>query len=105
MQFIKQLNVKIRAKQRNKRKPREEFREKLYKKRHATKRERFLCTGTQDNYHHKWERFIPKQCIHINQSPLLFALDIKQTYGHYEKGKGHEHNTWLSTPGEGLTKT
>ena len=49
--------------------------------------------------------FIPKQRIHINQSPLLFALDIKQTYGHYEKGKGHEHNTWLSTPGEGLTKT
>lgn len=29
---------------------------------------------------------------------------MNRTYDHYEKGKGHEHNTWISTPGEGLSK-
>ena len=103
MQFIKQYNVKIRVKQRNKKRPREAFRENLQKW-HATTTERLLRTGFHDNYHLKWGRFITKQRISVDQSPLPFVLDMKRTYDHYEKGKGHKHNTWISTPDEGLTR-
>ena len=62
-----------------------------------------FCTRFQYNYHPKWGQFIPKQRVNADQCPFMFALDIKRTYDHYETGKWLEHNTWISTPGEGLT--
>ena len=35
---------------------------------------------------------------------VKFNLVMKQQYDHYEKGKRHKHNTWISTPGEFLTR-
>ena len=79
------------------------FREDLQKW-HATTRVRLLRTGFHDNYDPKWGRFLSSQRLNVDQSPLPFAIDAKRTYEHVEAGKGHEHNTWISTPGDGLTK-
>ena len=60
-----------------------------------TTRERLLRTDFNENYDPKWGRYLPTQ--HFN-------IDAKRTYEHVERGKGHEHNTWIGTPGDSLTK-
>lgn len=85
VQFINKFNIKMRCKQRNKKKPREAFREDLQKW-HATTRERLIRTGRNDNYDQKWGRFLPKQRLNVDQSPLPFAIDAKKTYDIVEKG-------------------
>ena len=49
------------------------------KKWHATTRERLVCTGSNDDHHSKWGRFLPKQRFNVDQSPLSFAIDVKKT--------------------------
>ena len=85
VQFIKKHNIKMRCKQRNKKKPRESYRQDLMKW-HATTRERLIRTGLTDRFDEKWGRFIPKQRLNVDQSPLPFAIDAKRTYDQVEKG-------------------
>lgn len=68
VQFIKQYNVTMRVKQRNKKNPREAFRENLQKW-HLTLWKRLLRQGFHDNYHPKWRRLIPKPRVDVDQSP------------------------------------
>ena len=55
VQFLNLYKVKIREKQRNKKKPQESFRKDL-EKWHVTTRERFLRNGFNENYDPKWDR-------------------------------------------------
>ena len=75
----------MRSKQRNKRKPRESYRQDLMKW-HATTRERLVRTGQNDKFDCKWGRFTPRQRLNVDQSPLPFAIDAKRTYDLVEKG-------------------
>lgn len=97
--FLKRRNIHMRAKQRGKKKSKEDKIEPL-KKWHATFRERCIRTGFDDNYDTKWGRFLPIQRLNVDQSPLPFVMDVKRTYEHIQPGKGHSHNTWISQPGK-----
>jgi len=61
------------------------------KKWHATTREKLVRTARNDCYDEKWGRFIPRQRLNVDQSPLPFAVTTKRTYKHMEKG-GQQHN-------------
>lgn len=102
VRFLKMYNIRIRAKQRNKKKAKEDMVDSL-KKWHSTFRERCIKTGTVDEYHEKWGHYLPKERLNVDQSPLPFVLDVKRTY-EYVEPKNKHHNTWISQPGSGLDK-
>lgn len=100
--FIKRYNLRMRAKQRNRKQPKESFREGLSKW-HGTTRERLVRSGKDDTYDQKWGRFLPSQRFNVDQSPLPFAITTKRTYELVKKGDQY-HKVWISQPGSGLEK-
>ena len=74
--FLKKFNIRMRAKQRNKKKSKESYRDSLMKW-HATTRERLIRCGRNESYDEKWGRFTPEQRFNVDQSPLPFAFNSK----------------------------
>ena len=101
--FIKRSSLKLRARQRNRRYSKDSFRQSLMQW-HATTRERLVRKGANDNFHPKWGRFVPSQKFNVDQSPLPFAMDVKRTYEHLEKGnpENRTKKVWISQPQSGL---
>ena len=83
--FIKRYKIRMRVRQRSKTVCKENFREDL-RKWHATFRERLIRTGKDDSYDRKWGRFVPKQQLNVDQSPLPFAMNVNKTYHSFEDG-------------------
>ena len=78
--FMKRYNLKRRKIQRNKRLPKEQYRN-LIEKWHSTLRERGIRTSATDpNNHQKWRSFLPHQRLNVDQSSLLFACETTMTY-------------------------
>ena len=75
----------MRAKQGNKKKSKESYRDSLMKW-HATTRERLIRCGRNESYDEKWGRFTPEQRFNVDQSPLPFALNSKRTYELVKRG-------------------
>ena len=73
------------------------------KKWHATTRERLVCTGSNDDHHSKWGRFLPKQRFNVDQSPLCFAIDVKKTCEQI-KPVEKKKKVWVSQPYSGADK-
>ena len=67
--FLKRYNVRMRARQRNRKAPKAQFEADL-KKWHATTREKLLRTGRHETYDEKWGRYKPSQRLNVDQSPL-----------------------------------
>lgn len=96
--FLRRRNIRMRTKQRSKKKSKED-KIKPLQQWHATFRERCLRTGTEERYHPKWGRFLPSERLNVDQSPLPFVIDSKKTYEYIDFRQGHHHNTWISQPG------
>ena len=103
MQFLKLNDIKTRRKQRNKKKPKEQYRDQLRVWQTGV-RERLLRTGFGKDYDSKWVRFLPEPRLNVDQSPLSFAFESNKTYEIVEKGQGRNQNTWKAQPGCGLDK-
>ena len=104
VRFLPFKELRMRAKQRNKRKHKKEN-EFLLKKWHATYREKCIRTGEDNSsYQSKWGRFKPIERLNIDQSPLLFVVHGKKAYEYIPAGEESSHNTWISQPGSGLDK-
>ena len=102
--FLKQYNVRMRARQRCKKTAKQNFEPDL-KKWHATTREKLVRTGRNDRYDEKWGRYQPKQRLNVDQSPLPFVVGTTRTYDHVDKDVNqHDHKVWISQPGSGLDK-
>lgn len=83
--ILREYNLKIRAKQRNRKIGKVDKISDL-KKWDSTYREQCICFGKDKTYYYrKWGHFKPKerrdvdQSLNVDQSPLLFILDAKQT--------------------------
>ena len=76
----------MRAKQRNRKLAKEDFRQKLVEW-HLTTRERLVRTNIGERYDQKWRSFLPNQRFNVDQSPTLFAIDMKRTDHLYEPGQ------------------
>ena len=77
---MKRYNLKRRKIQRNKRLPKEQYRN-LIEKWHSTLRERGIrASATDPNNHQKWRSFLPHQRLNVDQSSLLFACETTMTY-------------------------
>ena len=100
--FLKRFNIRMRAKQRNRKQPKGAYREALIKW-HSTTRERLVRTGFEDKYDDKWGRFRPEQRMNVDQSPMPFAMNPKRTYELIEEN-GRYHKVWIAQPGSGLEK-
>ena len=86
----------MRCKQRNKKLPKEGYRDALMQW-HAATRERLIRSGRNDSYHEKWGRFTPEQGFNVDQSPLPFAANSKRTYEMVKKGdRFHKEVIWRS---------
>lgn len=102
--FLKRHNIRMRARQRNKKAPKQDFEVGL-KKWHATTREKLVRTARNDGYDKKWGRFTPRQRLNVDQSPLPFAVTTKRTYEYIGEGEEQRnHKVWISQPGSGLDK-
>ena len=100
--FIKQHNIQMRAKQRNCKLAKEDFRQKLVEW-HLTTTERLVQTNIGKTYDQKWGSFLPNQGFNVDQSPMPFVIDIKQTYHLYEPGQDeNQEKVWIFQPGCGL---
>lgn len=100
--FLRRYNIRMRAKQRNRKQPKGAYREALINW-HSTTRERLIRTGFEDEYDAKWGRFKPEQRINVDQSPMPFAMNPKRTYELVEEN-GRYHKVWIAQPGNGLEK-
>lgn len=101
--FLKKYNVRMRARQRNRAKPREAYRESLMKW-HATTRERLVRTaGKSTSYDPKWGHYKPEERFNVDQTPMPFAINVNRTYEPIEPGDKH-HKTWIRQPASGLDK-
>ena len=98
--FIKRFNLRLRAKQRNRKHSKESFREGLTKW-HGITREHLIRSGRDGSHDRKWGRFLPNQRYNVDQSPLPFAFTTKRTYKMIKKGDRY-HKVWISQPGSGL---
>jgi len=83
---LRRFNIRMRCRQRNKKQPKEFYREDL-RKWHGITRERLIRTGFNDA-DNKWVR-LPNQRFNVDQSPLPFVINVKRTYEQIEK-----ENTW-----------
>ena len=90
--FINWHNIWMRAKHRNRKLAKEDFRQKL-EEWHLTAREKLVWTNTGERYDQKWGSFLPNQCFNVNQSPML---NIGQDQ--------NQEKVWISQPGCGLKK-
>ena len=97
--FIMRSQLKLRRAQHNKKVPKESLRADL-KERHATTWERLVCTGSNDDYHSDWGRFLHKQRFNVDQSRLPIAIDVKKTYEQITPGDKENRNkkVWVSQP-------
>ena len=102
VRFLRQYNNKMRARQRNKNKRKEDKVPDLQKW-HASYRERCVRFRKDDSFDTKWGRFKPHERLNVDQSPLPFVIEAKRTYEYVEPG-AKDHNTWISQPGSGLDK-
>ena len=100
--FLKRYNIRMRAKQRNRKLSKESYREALIKW-HANTRENLIRQGKNDSYDDKWGRFTPEQRFNVDQSPLPFVNTTKRTYELVKKGDKY-HKVWIAQPGSGLEK-
>ena len=76
--FLRKYNVRMRARQRNRSKPKEAFRADLMKW-YSTVRERLVRMGAGlEAYDAKWGRFLPSQRFNVDQSPMAFVVDSKR---------------------------
>ena len=99
--FLRRYNVRMRARQRNRNKPKEAYRDDFVKW-HSVTRERLVRTGANgDSYDNKWGRFLPSQ--RFNQSPMPFVVDCKKTYEIINPDDKY-HKTWISQSASGLEK-
>ena len=99
--FLHDYKIRMRTKQRGKKKSKEAMVEPL-KKWHATYRERCI-RPVKPGYDPKWGGFLPPLRLNVDQSPLPFVVNSTRTYEYVEK-KDKNHNTWISQPGSGLDK-
>ena len=77
--FLRRYNVRMRSRQRNRKKPKEAYREGLMKW-HSITREHLIRTGGgSEIYDPKWGRFTPSQCFNVDQTPMPFVVDQKRT--------------------------
>ena len=94
----------MRAKQQNHKLAKEDFRQKLVEW-HLTTWERLVWTNIGETYDQKWGSFLLNQCFNVDQSPMPFAIDMKQTHNLYEPGQHqNQEKVWISQPGCGLKK-
>ena len=104
VRFLQKYQIRMRAKQRNKKKSKSQKVPEL-KKWHATYREECIRTNFEDpSYDQKWGNFKPDERINVDQSPLPFVVNSKKTHEFITPGEGASHNTWISQPGSGLDK-
>ena len=75
--FIKRHNIRMRAKQRNCKLAKENFRQKL-EEWHLTTRERLFRTNRGETYDQKWWSFMPNQRFNVDESPMPFSDDVKK---------------------------
>ena len=102
--FIKRHNIRMRAKQRNRKLAKEDFRQKL-EEWHLTTRARLIRPNRGETYNQKWGSFMPNQRFNVDQSPKPFSIDMKKTYHLYETGQDqNKEKIWISQPGCGLEK-
>ena len=103
--FNKRYHLKLRRTQHNKKVPKESLRADL-KEWHVTTREKFVRTGSNDDYHSKWRCFLPKEQFNVDQSPLPFAIDVKKAYEQILPGDKENRNkkVWVSQPYSGADK-
>ena len=73
----------MRAKRRNLKLAKQNFRQKLVKL-HLTTRKRLVRTNISETYDQKRGNFLSNQRFNVDQSPMLFAIDMKRTYHLYE---------------------
>jgi len=101
---LQKYQIRMRAKQRNKKKPKQQKIPDLQKW-HATYREKYIRTSCNGpSYDPKWGKYKPEERINVDQSPLPFVVNLKKTYEYIPPGQGASHNTWISQPGSGLDK-
>ena len=104
VRFLQKYQIRMRAKQRNKKKSKSQKVSEL-EKWHATYREKCIQTNFEDpSYDEKLGNFKPDERINVDQSPLPFVVNSKKTYEFIPPGEGASHNTWISQPGSGLDK-
>ena len=104
VRFLQKYKIRMRAKQRNKKKPKVEKVPDLQKW-HATFREKCIRTGKGlPGYDEKYGRFKPEERLNVDQSPLPFVVHGNRTYEFIPEGQGSTHNTHISQPGSGLEK-
>lgn len=101
--FLRNHNIKMRARQRNGKYSKEHFRADLAKW-HGSTRERLVRTGLSENYDAKWGRFPPSSQFNVDQSPLPFVIDHKRTYEVIENKEQRYNKVWIQQPGSGLDK-
>ncbi|XP_065664823.1 uncharacterized protein LOC136086454 [Hydra vulgaris] len=74
---------------------------------HSNLREKLIKSGSgKPTYDKKWGRFPLKKRINVDQIPLPFVVESKQTYK-IPISKGNErrdHRVWVAQPGSGLDK-
>ena len=104
VRFLRQYNIRLRAKQRSKNRSKASIEPEL-KKWHTTYRERCIRSNSgSPSYDSKWGAFKPSERLNVDQSPLPFVVNVKKTYEYVEPGKSKLHNTWIAQPGSGLDK-
>ena len=102
--FIKRHKTQMRAKRRNLKLAKQNFRQKLVKL-HLTTRKRLVRTNISETYDQKRGNFLSNQRFNVDQSPMLFAIDMKRTYHLYEPAQDqNKKKVWISHPGCGLEK-
>ena len=101
--FIERQNIRMRAKQRNRKLAKEDFRQTL-EEWHITTRERLFRTNRGETYDQKWGSFMLNQRFNVDQSPMPFSINMKETY-FYEPGQDqNKEKIWISQPGCRLEK-
>ena len=96
VRFLQKYQIRMRAKQRNKKKSKSQKVPELKK---------CIRTNFEDSScDEKWGNFKPDERINVDQSPLPFVVNSKKTYEFIPPGEGVSHNTWISQPGSGLDK-
>ena len=101
--FLRKYNVRMRARQRNRSKPKEAFRADLMKW-HSTVRERLVRMGAGSEAHDaKWGHFLSSQRFNVDQSPMPFVTDSIKTYEIIKLRNKHQ-KTRISQPAPGLEK-
>ena len=101
--FLRRYNVRMRSRQRNRKKSKEACREGLMKW-HSITRERLIRTGGgSETYDPKWGPFAPSQRFNVDQTPMPFVVDQKRTYEIIGPGQKHS-KTWIGQPAAGLDK-